>query len=224
MAIELCKVELSIEQENLRKDVEENLKWIKENMFTKQCDLDSYQEKLKLMGSKAHELHMSLKEAGKEPKHHRYMIQNRGMKSDHKEFYYHIHPVEDLLAFIENIHANDDPEDITIGIEFKINVFSRRWGHDDTYTLKRIESGWDIRFISRGGESDKQGNPALFEILDADSINYPAALGEYLEFLWYQAEAEGLTEVEIQEYINKLGEWISITEKNSPKGIFEVYK
>ena len=63
-----------------------------------------------------------------QPKHHKYMLENRGVPPDDPEFYNHIHPIEDLLAYMDNPHANDDPEDQTIGHEFKIRVFSRRWG------------------------------------------------------------------------------------------------
>ncbi len=176
------------------------------------------------MGKKAHELHMSLAERGHEPTHHRYMINNRGMQPNDPEFYKHIHPVEDLLAFIEDTGANDDPQDQTIGDEFSFTVYSRRWGHEDPYQIKRTVDGWFIKHISIDGPCDKTGKPFLFENLRHDYIQYPNGLGGYLEWLWGQAETKGLTHDEVQKGLNDLASWVSKTEKSSPKGdVWEGY-
>ena len=54
------------------------------------------------MSLAAHDLHMLLKDRGLEPKHHNYMLKNRGVDPDDVEFYNHIHSVEDLLAGFVN--------------------------------------------------------------------------------------------------------------------------
>jgi len=69
------------------------------------------------------------------------MIKNRNCQPDDPEFYNHIHPIEDLLAFIKNPTANDDPKDITLNHEFDFKVYTNRWGHADTYKLSRIKRG-----------------------------------------------------------------------------------
>lgn len=170
------------------------------------------------MVSLAVELHKLVK-----PKHHRYMIENRGYHPDDPEFYNHIHPIEDLLNYIDNPHANDDPEDSTIGDKFEFKVYSRRWRHHDTYEFIRNEKGWIISFES-GGQADKSGKPWLFDFLDHDSINYPEELPGYLEWLWAQAEEEGLSHDQVQEAIQQLAEWISLCERESPQGIWKGYK
>lgn len=71
---------------------------------------------------------MSLKVSGNEPKHHKYMLENRVVPVEEIEFYNHIHPVDDLLKFIDDINANDDPEDTTIGKKFTLKIYTRRWG------------------------------------------------------------------------------------------------
>ena len=158
------------------------------------------------------------------PKHHRYMIENRGCSPDDPEFYNHIHPVQDLLKYIDDPHANDDPEDATIGHKFKIDIYSRRWEREDTYTIIRNERGWIVNHISIGGQCDKSGKPYFFENLDHDSINYPEELPGYLDWLWQQAEDEGLSHEQVQDALNQLGTWISLCEKKSPSGIWEGYK
>lgn len=174
------------------------------------------------MASVAHDLHMSLKNSGTPPKHHGYMIKNRGMDPENEKFYHHIHPVEDLLKFIDDVDANNDPTDSTIGIEFELRVYSRRWGHYDHFCIKRVESGWDFKglMIPNSGLCAKNGEPYLFKTLDHDTICYPHQLKEFFEYLWEEA-AKGMTEEEVQDSINMIGEWISTCEMSTPKGIFK---
>jgi hypothetical protein len=75
-----------------------------------------------------------------------------------------------------------------------------------------------------GGDCDTRGRPYLSKNLDHDSINYPAALGGYMDYLWRQAEVGSWTEKKIQPKLNILGRWITKVELASPKGIFAGYK
>ena len=176
----------------------------------------------KEMAESAHELHLMLRTRGIEPKHHKYMLENREVPVDDIEFYNHIHPVEDLLAFIKDVDANNDPEDSTMGKIFKFKIYTRRWGHYDSYSIERISSGWKFHgtAICNSGECDKTGQPFLYRILDHDSVSYPYNLGELLEWLWGKA-AEGLSESEVQAAIEDIANWVSLCEKNVPRGVFE---
>lgn len=175
----------------------------------------------KEMAETAHELHISLKNSGYEPKHHKYMLENRGVPVEDVEFYNHIHPVDDLLKFIDDVNANDDPEDTTIGEKFTLRIYTRRWGHYDHYSMTRTKNGWDFQemLISNSGECKKDGSPNLCRALEHDSVCYPKQIGEFFEYLWEQA-AEGLTAQEVQECFDMLGEWISSCEMNTPCGVF----
>ncbi len=174
--------------------------------------LPEHKKLWKKMGELAFKLHPIIK-----PKHHKYMYENRGVPPEDPEFYNHLHPVQDLLKFIENPDANNDPEDITMGEEFTLSVFSNRWGHDDTYRIKRIKTGWHISYIAIYGDCDTSGHPYLFSNLKQDYINYPVGLGSFMTWLWEKAANEGLNKEEIQEKFNQLGYWISLCEKNTPK-------
>lgn len=169
-------------------------------------------------GERSHRLHMLLRARQNEPKHHAYMIKNRELQPDAPEFYMHFHPIEDLLKFLDDEHANDDPVDQTIGSKFTFRVYSKRWGHDDNYTVKRTESGWEISHIAIGGPCDKGGRPFLFENLRQDSINHPEGLDGWMEWLWRQAETRGLTVEQVQAALQELADWVSQTEKNAPIG------
>jgi hypothetical protein len=221
----MAGVRLDATEETLYKEVEENLNMLREDIRDGQ-NL-SYEERNEIyhkMKTAAHKLHLSLTKRGHEPIHHKYMIKNRGMESANPEFYDHIHPVEDLLAFIEDVNANKDPEDQTIGKQFDFNVYTRRWGHEDRYYITRTEDGWDIEHQTYNGSCDKTGSPLLFDAMRHDSVNYPESLGEYLEWLWYRAKEDGLSSDEVQESLNQLSSWVSLTEKYSPRGIFQGYK
>ena len=104
----------------------------------------------------------------------------------------------------------------------KLEVYSRRFGHADRYKISKTDEGWHVRHISPGGDCDKTGAPHLFKSLEHDSINYPQDLGGYMEWLWYKSA--DMSEEEIQNQLDQIGEWIEITEKASPGGIFSEYK
>jgi hypothetical protein len=208
-------------EDELQADVERLLKNVLDLIYSNKWNqsIPDHKKMWDEMVSKAVELHKIVK-----PKHHKYMIENRGIDPDDPEFYNHVHPIEDLLKFIKDPHANDDPEDQTIGHEFTFDVFSRRWGHNDRYRIKRINKGWDVYHIAIGGPCNKEGRPFLYENLDHDSINYPEELPGYMEWLWEQAKELGIPHDQLQESLNQLAEWVNLCEKNSPKGVWEGYK
>lgn len=175
------------------------------------------------MAKTAKDLHMSLKASGHEPKHHKYMLENRGCSPDDVKFYEHVHPVQDLLAFIEDEHANDDPEDQTLGKNFIMKVYTRRWGHYDHYELTRTETGWNVKML--GGkvyDCQKDAREGLNESLSHDGICYPEKINTFFQWLWDRAAEDGLSEKEVQQAINQLGDWISECEMSAPRdGVFE---
>jgi hypothetical protein len=163
-------------------------------------------------------LHNSLKNNGFEPKHHAYMIANRGKQPDDPEFYFHFHPIEDLVKFTFNPHANDDPIDQTIDGEFAFRVFTRRWGHDDIYRIKRTANGWFFTANMYTGPCDKSCSPVLYECLRHDSVLYPVDVGEWFEWLWQQAKRRGLSHDDVQHGLDDIAGWIRLTEQSVPVG------
>ena len=217
-------IELEADEQVLLEDIKTKLAQVRkayEGFPPKETNVpELFQE----IGDKAHQLHIALRERDHEPKHHAYMIKNRDMLSDDPEFYMHIHPIEDLLAFIKDPHANDDPEDLTIGHEFTFTVYSRRWGHDDLYRLTRTETGWDVQMTTHSGPCDKTGRPFLYSNFTNDSVFYPAELEGYLEWLWLRAADQGLTHEHIQEALDKLAKWVKATTDSAPSGgVWEGY-
>jgi hypothetical protein len=212
-------IELTAEEKELKEKLEkgvEELRRFYANYHT--ASITSLSKDLTSLGKIGHELHMLLKKRGINPKHHGYMIENRGMPADDPRFYEHLHPLEDLLAFLEDPSANDDPVDQTIGETFKFTVTSRRWGHDDTYLMTRTETGWDVKFLTIGGSCDRSGRPYLFEILRHDSISYPEDLDMWIAWLWNQAREKGLSREDVQRALNELASWVKLVETEAPRG------
>lgn len=111
--------------------------------------------------------------------------------------------------------------------KYRLNIFTRRWGHDDTYTIEFTDTGWIFNgvMIPNSGPCDPKGVPYLYQTLDHDSVNYPEALGEYLEYLWYKINEGELQSSEIQHSLNVLCDWINICEKSSPiEGVWDHFK
>lgn len=135
---------------------------------------------------------------------------------DTNEFYNHFDSIKDLLNFIANPKCNNEPIDQTLGIEFKFTVYSRRWGHSDTYRITRNAKGWYVEHLFLKGQCDQSGCPYLFDILEHDSINYPKSLTKFMNSIW-EYGAMGYPKEVISKKINKIAEWISICEKYTPK-------
>jgi hypothetical protein len=149
------------------------------------------------------------------------MYKNREVPADNLEFYNHLHPVEDLISFINDPEANNDPKDSILGIEFNFSIYTRRWGHYTHFTLMRTENGWRISGMGLSNNvADKSGTPAVFEALDHDTVSYPHNVAEILKLIWKKA-SEGADKDEIKREINDLAEWISLCEKTTPRRIFQ---
>lgn len=217
-------IQLNQNEEALRKQITERINKVRNAFAHASINDHDVNAWVTEAGEKAHQLHMMLKERDHEPKHHAYMIENRELPPDDPQFYMHFHPIEDLLKFLEDEHANDDPVDQTIGADFTFRVYSNRWGHDDTYSIKRTESGWTITHVAIGGPCDKGGHPFLFENFRQDLIHFPEGLDGWMEWLWDQASSEGLTRDQVQTSLQQLADWVSNTEKNAPSGgVWEGY-
>jgi len=192
--------------------------------FPLNADSDTRIRDLEELRDLAVKLHNDLKAAGHEPRHHRYMLENRKCEPDDPEFYLHLHPIQDLIKFASDPHANDDPPDKTTGHEFEICIFNRRLKHEDTYRLRRTETGWHLgtMSLSHTGECDKCAQPHFFDSLRHDSVQYPRGASDWFEWLWDQAKQKGLSHEQVQSALDQIAAWINQTEKSAPcTGVWE---
>ena len=212
------KAELNPEQEILKQDIKnlynEAMSYL--DGVKSKIPSDRMNEILSQLNTLSHKLHIQL---DPEPKHHEYMIKNRGMSPSDPNFYNHIQAVQDLLEYLEDVNANDDPEDITLNEEFDFKIYTRRWGHYDFYKMIRNEKGWHISFMSHEGQAGKNADPVLSYMLRHDGISYPQNLSDIMEDIWIRAKIEGLTKQQVQEMLDTVSSWIEVVERNFPEDI-----
>lgn len=208
------EVQLNTSQKKLKNIIIENLVVAKD---WQNRNSEEVAKAFEIMKTASHSLHMEL---DPNPKHHHYMITNRGMEPEDPEFYNHIHPVEDLLKYLADTSANDDPIDLTMGDTFEFQLYSSRWGHYDSYGVKRTQNGWDISHLSyRGEDIVHEEMTVLYSAMRHDSISFPRDVDIYMHSIWERAKDEGLTHEEVQEMLNQVAEWISLTEKSAPRSL-----
>ncbi|MGM2820516.1 hypothetical protein [Bacillus cereus group sp. Bce001] len=207
-------IELTTEQQQLREEIEQNLAIVRESIHGNRNE--NHNEAFNRMATAAHQLHISLTPY---PKHHGYMIENSGMQPEDPAFYEHIHPVEDLLKYLDDPTANDDPTDQTLENTFTFGVYSSRWGHIDNYTIVRNEEGWLVSYMSAPDQGGKDALGGLDVRLRHDSIAYPNDLAYVMETLWNQAATTGLSHEQVQTRLDEVANWINATEKNYPNFI-----
>lgn len=146
------------------------------------------------------------------------MIINRGClpENDANEYYNHFHAIEDM--YYELIGNGKDwrsvEGDINLDKDMSFKVYTARWGHEDTYTIRRTYEGWYVRHISINGKAEKNGTGALEANLDHDSVCYPKEGIEYaFETLWQEADTTSMSVEELQSRIQDIAGWISEVEK-----------
>lgn len=80
-------IKLTEEETDFRDKIEKLMVQIKEQLKESRMD-EEVQDLINKMGDYAFQLHESLKSRGFEPKHHKYMIKNRGVQPDNPQFLY----------------------------------------------------------------------------------------------------------------------------------------
>ena len=76
----------------------------------------------------------------------------------------------------------------TLNKEMKFYVYTRRWGHEDCYRIKRTDTGWYCEFMTIDSNCGKDGKGGLQNNLNHDCIFYPKEGIEYAMLkLWDEA-------------------------------------
>ena len=175
-----------------------------------------FKQNLKEMLTLAEKIHFDVL-----PEYSNYLIYNRGVLPEEnlKEFYDHYHSLEYLFEWIENEEQEKSKlrtigGDINLDKELTFVVFSKRWGHKDSYIVKRTIKGWDCIFFNEYS-GDKTGK-VILDCMKHDYISYPSTLEYLFEELWEIADREEMTEQSLQKEIDKISKWVIQTEENKP--------
>lgn len=151
-----------------------------------------------------------------------FMVNNGVLPEESPEYYYnHFHAIEDLYRYIftENkLNWRSIDGDINLDKVLKFKVYTTRWGHYDNYRIKRTYDGWFVSHISINGNSEKNGEGALLDNLNHDSVVFPVEGVKYaLEVLWNEADTTSMTLEQLQRRIDEIALWIEEVEKVTHK-------
>lgn len=100
--------------------------------------------------------------------------------------------------------------------DFKFRVYGRKYMHDDIYSVKFNKDGWHIDHIAIGGQCAKDGAPYLYANFKQDCISYPEDMKGDMEYLWELYDADKITAAEVQDKLDKLGDWVDATGNARP--------
>ncbi len=109
----------------------------------------------------------------------------------------------------------------------KLNIFSPRWGHEDTYGVNLTENEM---LITQGGRTAKctsngESDPIwsiepLEKILNNDHIYPPSELEDLLEYAWQAWKDGKLTDAEVDTELQAVANWINTMTKAKPNTTF----
>jgi len=154
------------------------------------------------------------------PEFEEYLYVNSGQFPTNKEFFNHIHILEDLYNNLKNPkpYLKKGDENLNKKIDFKI--YTRRWGHEDFYSIERTKDGWKVYGFSIFN-TNKKAQDLIKQILEHDGVIYPYNLENIFEDLWEKAD-EDMDFNSLKRCIINLFEWVSNIEYNTPKCIREI--
>jgi hypothetical protein len=177
---------------------------------------DSYEKYQILYGTLS--LHLETLHWVMLPEYDEQIMINRGIlpETNILDYYNHYHTLEDLYEVLTGVlkPSNTFKGDINLNKKFTFKVFSRRWDHDDHYSVERRIDGWYVSHISINGLSKKDGSGPLLKNLEHDSIQFPVDGVKYaFETLWDMADETEMSVDELQYKLQEIADWISAVEK-----------
>lgn len=205
------------EKETLTKEFVDKYKILKGCFDSINIDNKTYDNNIKQTIKLAEKLHYIYM-----PIYSEQMIINRDCLPEEKieEYYDHFHAIEDLYYEVNNQGKDwrSIEGDINLDKDMDFRVYTARWGHEDTYRIKRTYKGWYVSHISINGESEKNGAGQIENNLEHDSVCYPKEGVEYaFETLWEEADTTSMSINELQNRIQNIADWISEVEKATHK-------
>lgn len=155
---------------------------------------------------------------GRLPIFNKYLLYNREKDPELEMLEYYEHP-DCLNALLNDVKGKgiilSNESDDTLDKEMPFKVYTRRWGHEDRYSIKRTVNGWYCGYIAISGDCKKSGKGGLFNNLDHDYIFYPKDGVAYaMEKLWEEADDGEIDFDELSKRIQQIADWISAVEKS----------
>ncbi len=111
-------------------------------------------------------------------------------------------------------------------ISMEVNVYSPRWGHDDTYTITMSQDRMEIKHHPRSAICKwvenkvpvwKSTDRSLFNIFRNDSIYAPENFLRALEYAWIDWRSDELDDSRVNAEIQELFDWLNTVTKAKPE-------
>jgi hypothetical protein len=117
--------------------------------------------------------------------------------------------------------------------QFEVNVYTPRWGHDDTYKINVTLNELTVAAVSKearckwiqnrdpewSGHNDFSGNP-LVRILENDSVYPPSVFVRAIEHAWMAWRDSTLDDQQLVSEFKELFEWLNTVTKAKPRSDF----
>ncbi len=147
----------------------------------------------------------------------KYLLYNREMDPETNTLAFYDHP-DCLNALMDDLRGDgltlSNAGDDTLDKAMPFKVFTRRWGHNDTYRITRTVDGWNCSHIAINGSCDTEGKPYLYSNLDQDGVFYPEEGIKYaMSRLWEDADDGIIDFQELSDRLQQIADWISNVEK-----------
>lgn len=146
-----------------------------------------------------------------------------------------VSPEDDIVTYYNNFHSLQDlykiidssPDywktlkgDINLNQVCNFAVYTKRWGHEDVYKVKRLYNGWYVENISISGSSAPDGralNPnskgGFLANFNQDFVDYPDQFHSVIKRLWELADETEMDIKELQIKLSEVARLISEVEK-----------
>lgn len=115
----------------------------------------------------------------------------------------------------------------------KVQVYSPKWGHEDTYEIVFEGQRMQFRGIMKqaeclwvendnptwSGHGDTRGNP-VENILENDKVYPPSGFVRALEYAWMEWRNGGLNDEQAQLELQELFDWLNTASQSQPSTDF----
>ncbi len=109
----------------------------------------------------------------------------------------------------------------------ELEVYSPRWGHNDTYTFTLKHEFMDISMQGRSARCSwrENRNPEwsgepLQNIFENDSIYPPAIFQKLVEYVWKEWRSKNITDQKAETEFVELATWLNAITKSKPQTDF----
>ena len=109
----------------------------------------------------------------------------------------------------------------------KLNIFSPRWGHEDTYTVELSRDFMEISMKMRKTKAtwDESSDPewsgkSLDGIMNNDNIYPPAITRDLFERAWKAWRDGELNDQEVEKELHLVADWVNAVTRSKPNSEF----